>query len=218
MNVTFVYPKKGGIFPRMPINLSIYPPLGIIYLATVCKKNGINVNLIDLTFDRSWSAYEKRIREQKPDIVGFTALSPFYDDVLTAVSITKKVVPNAKIIIGGPHATAQPLEVIKDDFVDIVAVGEAENNIVPLLNALQNQVELKNIKGIVFKQNGQIIQTERNEHVDLNTLPVPDRGLLPTIKKYFRQIPQLHILSANAKGDVWKECAFPKSSKYSAGD
>ncbi|MGA2678401.1 MAG: radical SAM protein [Sedimentisphaerales bacterium] len=189
MKVAFVYPKKGGIFPRMPINLSIYPPLGIIYLATVCKNNGIDVNLIDLTFDRHWSAYEKRIREQKPDIVGFTALSPFYDDVLTAVAITKKVVPNAKIIIGGPHATAQPLEVIKNDFVDVVAVGEAENNIVPLLNALQNQGELKNIKGILFKQNGQIIQTERDEHVDLNTLPVPDRGLLPTIKKYFRQIP-----------------------------
>jgi radical SAM superfamily enzyme YgiQ (UPF0313 family) len=189
MNVAFVYPKMGGIFPRMPVNLSIYPPLGIIYLATVCKKSGVDVKLIDLTFDRNWAAYERRIMEQKPDIVGFTALSPFYDDVLKAVAITKKIVPNAKIIIGGPHATAQPLEVIKNDFVDVVVVGEAEKNVVPLLNALQNHGELKQIKGIVFKQDGRIIQTEREEHVDLSTLPLPDRQLLPTIKKYFRQIP-----------------------------
>ncbi len=185
MKVTFVYPKMGGIFPRMPINLSIYPPLGIIYLASVCKENGIDVKLIDLTFDNSWAAYEKRIIKQKPDVVGFTALSPFYDDVLKAAAITKKIVPHAKIIVGGPHATALPLEVIKDDFVDIVVVGEAEKNIVPLLNTLQNQGELKKVKGIVFKQDGQIIQTEREEPVDLNTLPLPDRELLPTIKNIF---------------------------------
>jgi radical SAM superfamily enzyme YgiQ (UPF0313 family) len=189
MKIVFVYPKMGGIFPRMPINLSIYPPLGIIYLATVCKENGIDVELIDLTFDNSWAAYEKRITKQKPDIVGFTALSPFYDDVLKAVAITKKIVPHAKIIIGGPHATALPLEVIKNDLVDVVVVGEAEKNIVPLLNTLQNQGDLKKVRGIVFRQDGQIIQTEREEPVDLNTLPLPDRGLLPTIKKYFRQIP-----------------------------
>ncbi len=189
MKVAFVYPKKGGIFPRMPVNLSITPPLGIMYLASVCRENKIDVNLIDLTFDRSWAAYEKRITEQKPDVVGFTALSPFYDDVLTAVSITKKVMPNAKIIIGGPHATAQPLEVIKNDLVDIVVVGEAEQTIVPLLNALQNKGQLKDVKGIVFKQNGQIIQTERPEYVDLENLPFPAREMLPTVKKYFRQIP-----------------------------
>jgi anaerobic magnesium-protoporphyrin IX monomethyl ester cyclase len=189
MKVAFVYPKKGGIFPRMPVNLSITPPLGIMYLASVCRENKIDVNLIDLTFDRSWTAYEKRITEQKPDVVGFTALSPFYDDVLTAVSITKKVVPNAKIIIGGPHATAQPLEVIKNDFVDIVVVGEAEQTIVPLLNALENQSDLKEVKGIVFKKDGQIIQTEKPEYVNLETLPFPAREMLPTAKKYFRQIP-----------------------------
>jgi radical SAM superfamily enzyme YgiQ (UPF0313 family) len=189
MKTAFVYPKMGGIFPRMPINLSISPPLGIIYLATVCKENGIDVKLIDLTFDNSWAAYERRITKQKPDIVGFTALSPFYDDVLKAVAITKKIVPHAKIIIGGPHATALPLEVIKDDFVDIVVVGEAEKTIVSLLNTLQNQGELKKVKGIVFKQDGQIIQTEREGPVDLNSLPLLAREMLPTIKKYFRQIP-----------------------------
>ena len=189
MKVAFVYPKMGGIFPRMPINLSIYPPLGIIYLASVCKENGIDVKLIDLTFDNSWVAYEKRITKQKPDIVGVTALSPFYDDVLKAVAITKKIVPHAKIIIGGPHATALPLEVIKDDFVDIVAVGEAEKTIVPLLNALQNQGELKDVKGIVFKQNGQIIKTVREAPVDVDSVPFPAREMLPTMKKYCRQIP-----------------------------
>jgi radical SAM superfamily enzyme YgiQ (UPF0313 family) len=189
MKVAFVYPKLGGIFPRMPVNLSITPPLGIMYLAAVCKQNNIDVNLIDLTFDRSWAAYEKRITEQKPDVVGFTALSPFYDDVLTAVSITKKVMPNAKIIIGGPHATAQPIEVIKNDNVDIVVVGEAEQTIAPLLNALQNQSDLKEVKGIVFKKDGQVIQTEKPEYVDMDKLPFPAREMLPTMKKYCRQIP-----------------------------
>jgi hypothetical protein len=59
MKVAFVYPKLGGLFPRMPVNLSITPPLGIMYLAAVCKENKIDVDLIDLTFDRNWSAYEK---------------------------------------------------------------------------------------------------------------------------------------------------------------
>lgn len=189
MKVAFVYPKKGGIFPRMPVNLSITPPLGIMYLASVCKEHKIDVSLIDLTFDRSWSAYEKQITEQKPDVVGFTALSPFYDDVLTAVTITRKILPNAKIIIGGPHATAQPLEVIKNDMIDIVVVGEAEQIIVPLLNALQNKTDLKEVKGIVFKRDGQVIQTEKPEYIDLENLPFPAREMLPTVKKYFRQIP-----------------------------
>jgi radical SAM superfamily enzyme YgiQ (UPF0313 family) len=189
MKVAFVYPKLGGLFPRMPVNLSITPPLGIMYLASICREKGIDVNLIDLTFNRRWAAYEKQIAEQKPDVVGFTALSPFYDDVLQAVTITKKVVPNAKIIIGGPHATAVPLEVIKNDNVDIVAVGEADQTIVPLLNALQNKTDLKEVKGIVFKDNGQIIQTERPEYADLDTLPFPAREMLPTMNKYWRQIP-----------------------------
>jgi anaerobic magnesium-protoporphyrin IX monomethyl ester cyclase len=189
MKVAFVYPKQGGIFPRMPINLSICPPLGIMYLASVCEKNGINANLIDLTFDRGWDAYEKRMIDQKPDIVGITALSPFYDDVCKAAKITKKIVPNAKIIIGGPHATALPMEVIKDDFVDVVAVGEGEKIIVPLLNALQNQGDLSKVKNIIFKKDGQIIQTERETPVDIDSVPFPARQILPTLPKYLRQIP-----------------------------
>jgi radical SAM superfamily enzyme YgiQ (UPF0313 family) len=189
MKVAFVYPKMGGIFPRMPVNLSITPPLGIMYLAAVCRQNGIDVNLIDLTFERKWSAYETLIKEEKPDVVGFTALSPFYEDVLKAVGVTKKAFPNAKIIIGGPHATAVPLEVVKDDNVDVVAVGEADLTVVPLLNALQNKGRLNDVKGIVFKQDGQIIRTERQEYADLDKLPFPAREMLPTMNKYWRQIP-----------------------------
>ena len=91
MKVTFVYPKMGGIFPRIPINLSIFPPLGIMYLASVCKENGFEVNLVDLTIDRNWTGYEKQIRSQSPDVIGFTALSPFYGDVVKAVKIAKKI-------------------------------------------------------------------------------------------------------------------------------
>jgi len=114
MKVAFVYPKMGGLFPRMPINLSITPPLGIMYLGAICRDNGFDVKLIDLTFDRNWKAYKKRIVKQKPDVIGITALSPFYNDVLKAIEIAKEVIPQTKIIVCGHHATAVPMEVIKN--------------------------------------------------------------------------------------------------------
>ncbi len=158
----------------------IFPPLGLAYVAANLEKYGYSVSIVD--FESSWEKTFSAIRKYRPKVVGVTCTSPMLNDVLKIAKLAKKL--KAKTIVGGTHVTALPEEVAKHEEFDIVSFGEAEQTILEVVQALDGKMKLNDVKGIAYKDKGQIIKTANRPFVkDLNTLPFPAYHLLD-MKKY----------------------------------
>ncbi|MHC1592296.1 MAG: TIGR04013 family B12-binding domain/radical SAM domain-containing protein [Candidatus Helarchaeales archaeon] len=71
------------------------------------------------------------------------------------------------LIAGGPHASGDPEGTLKLGF-DIVARGEGEKTLPELIQAIQDQKPLREVKGLAFYEQENVILTEPNEFIDIN--------------------------------------------------
>lgn len=182
MKIILVFPtiiKSDYGLPRTP-------PLGISYLGTVLKQAGHKVKLIDLRLpDYRNEYFVQTLKSFKPDIVGVSATSFGYLGGKEILALTKKYSPKTLTILGGPHAAIGGMIAIKDKNLDMFAVGEGEDLIIELIEALKNRKSLKDISGLAYKDKKGKVQfnVPRFNASDLNRLPYPALDLLP-LEKY----------------------------------
>lgn len=159
------------VFPRFKYK-SGDPPLGIAYVASSLQNSGVDVSILDTTFDTTFDDIEKHLKDSNPDIVGIYSDTPMFNDAVKVADISKQL--GILTIAGGPHPTIMPETMIPH--VDIVALGEGEETIVDIINNLKN---LKNVKGIWYKKNGKIIKNPIREPIkNIDRLNFPARHLL----------------------------------------
>jgi anaerobic magnesium-protoporphyrin IX monomethyl ester cyclase len=162
------------------------PPLGLMYLAAYLEKNtNYDIAILDCPIEGlDYDQLEKRLEQEKPEVIGITTMTFTLLDVIKTVQIIKRINPKIKVILGGPHIHIYPEETIKIEGVDYLVLGEGERPLKDLLENLGNTEKLYEIKGIVFKDGGKIINTGPREAIkDLDELPFPARHLTP-YKKY----------------------------------
>ena len=118
-----------------------------------------------------------KITKFNPDLVGITATSGTYPLGLACSKIIKKHFPEIRIIFGGIHPTICPEEVIKEDSVDIICIGEGEDAMVELCGAIEENKPINKIKNLWAKDqaNSEVIyKNPLRDLKDLNALPVQD--------------------------------------------
>lgn len=157
------------------------PSLGILMLAAVTRENGHESFVIDAAaLNLTRSAFLRQVQEIHPDVLGFSAttLSILHADALARE--IKQLMPATRIIIGGPHPSAVPVETCERFPVfDAAAVGEGEGTIIDLLDAFNENKSLSDVQGIVFRQGEHIVANSRRPFLgDLDSLPFPAWDLL----------------------------------------
>ena len=165
-----------------PVKASLFfnsPPLGILYIAAVLEQNNIDVKVIDAAVDGlTIPSLLQKIEQNAFDIIGITSTTfSFYSSVELAKKI-KLLNNDIKIIIGGPHISAVPEDVMKNDCFDFGVIGEGEFSFLELIkNINENDDILKNIKGIIYREkDGTIVKTEKRPLIEnLDVLPFPAR-------------------------------------------
>lgn len=150
----------------------ITPPLGIGYLSSYLKKNGVESVIIDGLRDKlSQEEILNIILSEKPDAVGITCLTAFYNEVVNLAKLVKK--SNIKCVIGGVHPTFMPRDTLSDSGADFVVCGEGE---LALLRLIKNNFANENIRGVYsidnLKDSIEINKGDRIENLD--ALPFPD--------------------------------------------
>jgi radical SAM superfamily enzyme YgiQ (UPF0313 family) len=104
----------------------------------------------------------------------------------------KRLDPSITVILGGPHLTAVPEETMErfPEF-DIGVIGEGEETVVDLLDALTHGRDLNEVEGILFRseQNG-CIRTPRRKFIpNLDEYPFPAWDLLPDFPQAYTSPP-----------------------------
>jgi anaerobic magnesium-protoporphyrin IX monomethyl ester cyclase len=150
-----------------------YEPHGIMHLSSALKAAGHEVRL-------AIAAYQDPVKvaqEWRPGIVGFSVITGSHRKYLELNRRIKEAVPVFSAF-GGPHPTFFP-EMIEADGVDGICIGEGEEALVDLANALDAGTFEPTIPNWHFKWNGEIVRNPvRRLQADLDALPPPDRALI----------------------------------------
>lgn len=171
-----------GRFSRL---LQAMPCIGIAYIASILLKKGCKVEVMDYFGEElSYTDLKKRLEKKRPDMVGITTLTPSAPVVAKMCRIIRENSPQTKIVLGGLHASLFYEDFLSNDLADVVVHGEGEDTIIEIYDWLNKNIPPAAIKGIAYRENGEIFQTEKREpRTDLDNLPFPAWHLFP-YKKY----------------------------------
>src|SRR4030043_482370 len=107
--------------PNYPSHI-ITPPLGLGYLASFLKNKGIDAVIIDgLREKLDNQAVLKKIIALKPNAVGLTCLTAFYNQTIDLSKLLKE--NGMMVIIGGVHPTFLPHQTLVESGADYVICG-----------------------------------------------------------------------------------------------
>jgi len=183
MKFSFINP---GPNPELPIEdvkkmVGAAPPLGMLYIATYLRENGIDTSIID----EAAQGYSLKgtldwVKKENPDILGFSTYSSSGRKAALIAERVKKENPDIVTVFGNFYATFNAERILKKyPFVDFIVRGEGEHTSLELANCLEKKRDLKKVLGINFRKNDQIISTpDRPLIKDVDSLPFPDRELL----------------------------------------
>ncbi|MCX6746789.1 MAG: radical SAM protein [Candidatus Pacearchaeota archaeon] len=151
-------------------------PLGLAYISSTLKREKYSVDCLNLN----------QLKGTVEDIISSHLNNNIYEYVLTGgnsmmfsqfqkiIQITRKK-SSSKIIIGGPIITSEPELMLNSFNPDFAVIGEGEETIVELINVIEKKKNLKQIKGIIYKDKEKVIITENREPIkDLEKIPYPD--------------------------------------------
>jgi radical SAM superfamily enzyme YgiQ (UPF0313 family) len=203
--VLFIYPNT-MMANLIPINLSILYP----YL----RSKGFQVELFDTTHyrteDKSFEdqrvellqlkpfkleekgiefnesdVYEdlvKKVQVYKPNLIAITLVEDTFELGLSLLkSISHFDIP---VVAGGVYCTNSPDDVISDDNIDMICIGEGEAALAELCEKLSRGKDYSQIKNLLVKKNGEIIKNQIRELVDLDKLPYLDYDIFERKRLY----------------------------------
>jgi len=219
LNIALVKPPA---YSSGVMGAQLVPYLGIAYIAAMARDAGHTVSVIDMVgsdIDRTevvmgrYIAYGmslQALREEVPpsDIIGITCTFSqdwvFHREIINTL---KTAFPESLIVAGGEHITAIPEYCLSDcEGLDVCIIGEGEQTFLDLISAVQDNISLDSVEGIVYKKtverpNAQnvskgtfeIKHTKRRSRIkDIDSIPLPAWDLFP-ISQYLDRCCNYHI-------------------------
>ncbi len=155
----------------------VWEEIGICYIASYLRDKGYEVKLIQRKEIELEFAV---IKEYNPDVVGFDIYEASVDSSFRVARKIKEMLPEVILTAGGPYPTYCHEELLlAEPLFDCSIRGEGEYVFWELLETLNQNKSLKEVKGITFMQDGKAIVNEAQELIeDLNMLPMPSRDIL----------------------------------------
>ena len=226
----------------------IQPSLGVGYLAGVLRQRGHEVFVRDtaledynrmipnsdgktVTIGESEEKTADWLSKVNPDYVGISVLfSNLAAHAHEIAAISKKIVPKAKVILGGNHVTnsaldfnyfaskgkTAKLDAIQDPNVDFAMRGEVDFDLADLVDALSHGRNPYETHGLIYKtKNGEIKINETSGRLkNMDDLPFPARDLM-NMEGYFN-IGRFHSANprSNRVGSVMASRGCPEHCSF----
>ena len=161
-------------------SFSVYPPLGLLYIATAVK-DFYPVEILDVTAQKfSINNTIEEIIERSPTVLGISCQTLRLYPMVKIIEEVKSRLPEIVVVIGGPHTTIYPIETINLLGVDYVIIGDGEHPFKVLLDSLDTGSvdNLTDLAGLCFKNNDNKIILNSPNYQTINNLEIHDRSLL----------------------------------------
>ena len=174
MNKNFLF-----VVPRFAKKNEYYIfPYGLGYVISNLKKNGFNVFILNLChYEESIEELlSAKIKNHDIDVVCTGGISHHWAEIDDVINTVKKINPRIITVVGGAIITSDIQLALENMQIDFGVVGEGEETLVELADALCNNKDFKQIKGIGFQDADKkfILNDPRPPIKDLDSFPFPD--------------------------------------------
>jgi len=188
-----------------------YPPLGQLYISGYLNEEGIENHLFDTTF------YDKQqqlnfIKEKQADIIAIYANLMTKVEVIKLIKILKTDASYGfpKIVLGGPDVSYNLENYLKSG-AQYLIIGEGEETMAELHEAIVNKTDIAAVHGIAYLENGEVVKTPARVKIkDLSLLPLPNRAAIP-MDKYLNTWKENH---GNSSMTVSTQRGCPYTCKW----
>jgi anaerobic magnesium-protoporphyrin IX monomethyl ester cyclase len=203
--ILFIYPNT---------EMATLVPLNISLLSPCLKEAGFDVSLFDTTYYkwedinfeqkkvellqlRPFSYKEKgvyyketdmyddlveKVEAYQPNLIAITLVEDTFDLGMSLLAaISRFEIP---VVAGGVYVTFAPEEVLANDNVDIVCVGEGEDALVELCQKMSRGEEYSAVQNLWLKSGGRIVKNPLRKLKDINTLPFIDYDIFDRKRLY----------------------------------
>ena len=114
--------------------------------------------------------------QKKPDVIGFSCYIWNINETIAVIRMLKTVLPNTKIILGGPEVSYDVHDWIrKHEEIDFIIMGEGEVSFKELLRYFNGEIELEKVPGICYLEEGKLKIHAQPPKVDLREIATPFR-------------------------------------------
>lgn len=189
-------------------------PLGLECLSAILKQNSYKVSIIEPCVEGlSIKDTADRINKENCKIVGISLhRDKNISSIIQLVSLLRSFKSDYFILIGGHGPSVGIIhnpEIYKPlaKMVDCFILGEGEEAILKIANAVLNNQDWKEISSLVFWSNEDLVINKPSEKIkDLDTLPFMSREVLSEfVRIYGNNIPASIILS---RGCAYNKCRY----------
>ena len=190
MKVALIFPRR-----RYP---SGDPPLGLLYLAArLRERTGLVPKILDVTFARDAFAWlEAQLRAENYDLVGISVMVTMARDALLTAELCKRIRPESKVILGGPHPTMMAERMLGNPAVDAVCLGEGEETLVEVVE----RGGFVGVPGVWYKEGAEVRRNPARPLLkELDQLPFPAFDLLD-LEPYLHGWFQLDTVRPGLRG------------------
>ncbi|MHC5076424.1 MAG: B12-binding domain-containing radical SAM protein, partial [Planctomycetota bacterium] len=157
-------------------------PSGLGYLSSVLVNAGYEVEVLDINGYRySRQEVEAKIEASDADVFGVGGLITVYKYIKWLTQVIKRYHPNKIVIGGGSSASSIPRTFLERTEADVAVMGEGENTVVELMQALKAKADLKGLPGIWYNNaDSEIVANPARPVIkDLDNIPFPAWDLFP---------------------------------------
>ena len=164
--------KKGNVY-------GYTPPLGLGMLARVAKDYGCEVVVNDAgALSDDFDDLLQKIIDFKPDIIGYSVFTANFMQAVESIDQVRMhpILKDALVLIGGPHVYTFRESVLKEIPADIAVYGEAECDLLEILEFYDKKREsIEKVNGIFFRTDTEIKKNgEEHTSRSLDNFGFPD--------------------------------------------
>lgn len=212
MKIGLLKANTGGVLGLEMI--TFVEPLGLECVAGTLEPDGHECLILDLRIDGTEPGLAK-LGAFGPDLVGLQC--NFTTERFRALKLAKRVkrdFPDTFIMVGGHDASREPAW-FKNPAIDAVVIGDCEEIIPALVDALEGHQDLKKIPGLMLNQGGEIHFTApASARRELDELPLPARHLIRDyVPHYYFNFHKPLALLETARGCPYR-CNFCSVWKF----
>jgi anaerobic magnesium-protoporphyrin IX monomethyl ester cyclase len=167
MRVLFVYPN---------LNAQIGFNYGVAHISALLKQHGIETALFNINEQIGYPFDRERIKRDvmafAPDVIGFSVVTNQYKYALEIARDIKTYLPRP-IVFGGIHPTLDPQNVLLEDVVDAVCIGEGEEAFLEFLE----KGGPEHVRNMGYRRNGKSVIEPLRPYTNIAALPFKDYDL-----------------------------------------
>ncbi len=158
-------------------------PIGIGYLASALMSFGAEVVICNQNIYHysNEELVEKFLKDEDYDLIGIGFLAArFRETVLGLCKVVNTHKKKAKLILGGHGPSPIPTYILKTTNADLIGIGECEEIIIEVLDAILQNKSFEGILGIAYRDGSNFyINQRRPINTKIDTISSPAYDLFP---------------------------------------